>query len=206
MCRRYLSPHRHHVMGFCWLRRMDQNREAQDGCHCPRSHSWDLSPGQGDPRALVCPLWCTVSHPRPTRESGGPAELSEEEVVLAQARRLFRPSQGLRGGCFPLFPFGQPHPEASARRPQAGPSRLPHPCSVLHPPPGGMGPRLPISSDGFTSASEPANIFSLSTPQFLEFKPHHMLWPRGLGEVAEALPWVDCFPTINFALPSQAFL
>lgn len=28
-----------------------------------------------------------------------------------------------------------------------------------------------------------------------------MLWPRGLGEVVEAVPWGDCFPTINFALP-----
>lgn len=53
------------------------------GCHCPGSHSWDLSPGRGDPRASVCPLWCPISHPCPTRESGGPAELSEDEEVLS---------------------------------------------------------------------------------------------------------------------------
>lgn len=28
-----------------------------------------------------------------------------------------------------------------------------------------------------------------------------MLWPKGLGEVVEAVPWGDCFPIINFALP-----
>lgn len=89
--------------------------------------------------------------------------------------------------------------------PQSGPSRLPYLCSVLPPSPGGCGPAS-RRSDDFTNASEPANIFSLSTPQFLKFKPHHMLWPRGLEEVVEVVPWVDCFPTINFARPSQPFL
>lgn len=49
----------------------------------------------------------------------------------------------------------------------------------------------------------PANIFSLSTPQFLKFKPHHLLQFRGLGK---AIPWVECFPTLNFELPSWPFL
>lgn len=49
----------------------------------------------------------------------------------------------------------------------------------------------------------PANIFSLSTPQFLKFKPHHLLQFRGLGK---AIPWVECFPTINLELPPQPFL
>lgn len=41
------------------------------------------------------------------------------------------------------------------------------------------------------------HFFFLSTPQFLKFKPHHLLQYRGLGE---AIPWVECFPTINFEL------
>lgn len=29
---------------------------------------------------------------------------------------------------------------------------------------------------------------------------------RGPGEVVGAVPWADCFPTINFALPPRPFL
>lgn len=41
------------------------------------------------------------------------------------------------------------------------------------------------------------HFFFLSTPQFLKLKPHHLLQSRGLGET---IPWVECFPTINFEL------
>lgn len=78
----------------------------------------------------------------------------------------------------------------------------PYPCSALPLSPGGEGPSLPGSSGRFTGASELASIFSLSTPQLKKFKPQHMLWPRGLGKVFEAVPWVDCFPIISVALPS----
>ena len=70
----------------------------------------------------------------------------------------------------------------------------------------GWGPASPISSDRFTGASELGSIFSLSTPQLKKGKPQHTLWPRRLGKVVEAVPCVDCFPIISFALPSQSFL
>lgn len=167
------------------------------------------------PEPLASPMWCTVSHPaRPPTALLLPWPWRWPGFCSVRTRWLLCPAllalsaypRAAEGGCFPLSPTSQPRPEASVRRPQSGPSRPPHPCSALPPSPGGMGPSLPISSDGFTSASQPANIFSLSTPQFLKSKPHHMLWPRGLGEVAEVVPWADCFPTINSVLPPQSFL
>lgn len=102
----------------------------------------------------------------------------------------FSPSMGCGRGHFSLSRLGQPHPEASARGSQPGPSRPLYSCSVLGAGWGGVGVGWGGRGRGaqtlrqlrrFTSTSEPANIFSLSTPQFLKFKPHHMLWPGGLG-------------------------
>lgn len=49
------------------------------------------------------------------------------------------------------------------------------------------GAQPPPQLGRFYKCSELANIFSLSTPQFWKFKPHHMLWPRGLGEVVQVV-------------------
>lgn len=114
---------------------------------------------------------CTVSRPSPSLATlPAPCvcrpDLRDHAWVFACLAGSFCLPEGGCGAASLSTPFASPVQKSLLADSQSGPSRPPDPCSVLPPSPGGRGPasRRP---DRFTSASEPANIFSLSAPQFL---------------------------------------